>query len=327
MLDDYKPGAIKVCTCYHDGMALFNQGFQPPQDFIIAWSDNGWGDFDLWPLSAKGHAMGSYVHAGFWLNHDVADPYPARVEQVMRRMYQQHNADRYMMVNGQTFRPFLLNIAAYAESARLGTAFDSAQFTSAWLTRYFGEAATKPATQALQQLHQAHQRNVGYVEILWQIKVLHGFLADLPVQQPGKQQFRVSTAQIQPWFDDTAPRIAALQQGLLAAASGASSSKNPQFYHDFIQLPLQLYLDLLHYNQLLLQLAQLKLTAPLQWRGAEGAALLHQAEQQLQLIYQRRQQGDQQPRWQGWYLIENRRPNNGFPQASDLAAIRQARTF
>lgn len=325
LLDEYKPEAVKVCTCYHDGMALFNDRFNPPQDFIVAWSDDGWGDFETLPVSSKGHAMGTYMHAGFWLNHDVADPYPQRVEDVMTRMYQQHQADRYMMVNGQTFRPFLLNLEAYAESARLGTAFSGEQFYRQWLNRYFGEAAAPYAQQALQQLHQAHQAHTGYVEILWQIKVLHGFLADQPVQQPGRHHFQVTTAQILPWLDATLPRIQALRQGLHYAQQGqALLQRNSMFYHDHIQLPLQLYLDLLQYNQQLLALAQLKMHTPSDWAGAQGQALLQQAEQQLMVLYQRRLEGDQDPRWAGWYHPDNRRPNNGFPAAADLAAIAKA---
>ena len=30
-------------------MELFNGGFNPPKDFIVAWSDNGWGEFDYLP--------------------------------------------------------------------------------------------------------------------------------------------------------------------------------------------------------------------------------------------------------------------------------------
>lgn len=325
LLDEYKPDAVKVCTCYHDGMALFNGSFNPPQDFIIAWSDDGWGDFETLPLSSKGHAMGTYVHAGFWLNHDVADPYPQRIEDVMRRMYQQHQADRYMMVNGQTFRPFLLNLEAYAESARLGTAFSGEQFYQQWLSRYFGDAAAPYAQQALQQLHQAHSGHTGYVEVLWQIKVLHGFLADQPVQQPGRHHFQVTTEHIMPWLDDSLPRIQALQRGLRYAEQGQTLlQRNSEFYHDYIQLPLQLYLDLLQYNQQLLALAQLKIQEPLGWTRAQGQALLQQAEQQLKLVYQRRFDGDKDPRWVHWYHPDNRRPNNGFPTAADLAAIAKA---
>ena len=231
-----------------------------------------------------------------------------------------------MMVNGQTFRPFLLNLAAYAESARLGRAFNSETFTNNWFNRYFGAAATPAAIRAMQQLHQAHSAEVGYVEILWQVKVLQGFLADTPVRQPGKHEFSVTADQITPWFNATAPRIAALESGLQQANAGLNATKNPVFYHDFVILPLQLYLDLLNYNQLLLQMAQLKLDAGSDWTGEQGAALLQQAKTQLQLLHQRRLTGDQNPRWANWYQPENRRPNNGFPVLADLVAIIQARS-
>ncbi|MDO8952608.1 MAG: glycosyl hydrolase 115 family protein, partial [Draconibacterium sp.] len=66
IIDHYKPGAVKVVTCYADGMEMFNGDFNPPKDWIIAWSDDGWGGFNNLPKSTKDYRFGTYMHAGFW---------------------------------------------------------------------------------------------------------------------------------------------------------------------------------------------------------------------------------------------------------------------
>ena len=109
LVDQYKPNADKVLICYSDGMEMWNDGFRPPKDWIVAWSDDGFGDFEHLPNTTDGYNFGTYMHAGFWLNHTVHNPYPETVETVMKNMFQEYSADKYCLVNGQNFRPFLNN--------------------------------------------------------------------------------------------------------------------------------------------------------------------------------------------------------------------------
>jgi len=94
-------------------MDMFNNGFNPPKDWIIAWSDDGYAGFKHYPTSTKGYQFGTYMHAGFWKNHTIGHPYPEQIDTIMHRMFREYNATSYCQVNGQQFRPFLLNIEAF----------------------------------------------------------------------------------------------------------------------------------------------------------------------------------------------------------------------
>ena len=170
VIDRYKPEATKVLICYHDGMEMFNQGFGPPDDWIVAWSDDGYAEFAHWPHSTRGYDFGTYMHAGFWLNHTVHDPYPERIDSIMKRMVEDYDAHTYCMVNWQQFRPFLINLEAFSKVADNTSAFDGEAFYRDWTHRYFGEEAGKHAVRSMKKLHEAQFDRVGYVQHLWEIQ-------------------------------------------------------------------------------------------------------------------------------------------------------------
>jgi hypothetical protein len=100
LIDNYNPNAIKVATCYADGMEMFANDFAPPKDWIIAWSDDGWGGFSILPEQTKGYKFGTYMHAGFWKNHTVHDPYPEKIDTVMKMMVNKFQATHFWEING-----------------------------------------------------------------------------------------------------------------------------------------------------------------------------------------------------------------------------------
>jgi len=310
---------------------MFNNGFNPPKDFIIAWSDDGFGRFKYLPKDTRGYKFGTYMHAGYWKNHDVLDTYPELVDEIMTMMFEKYDATHYMEVNGQTFRPFLLNIEAYAQAAILGSEFDGQAFYLQWATRYFGEAAAHDVVSALKQLHEANERRIGYVEILWQVKNMQAFLANEPVRQPGKEEFTVTLDQVTKFFTDTQPRIDSLLQGLTYVESAAKHiPEDDTFFHDHIELPMKIYLDLLQYNQtlidlIILQKQHLNTDKPLY--SKELQRLLDLGKTQLATIYQRRMTGDKNPKWATWYDPAKRRPNNGFPTTQDFENIIKTLSF
>ena len=133
LISSYNPRAKKAVVCYSDGMEMFNNGFNPPKDWIIAWADDGWGDFKILPDSTKGYDFGTYMHAGFWLNHTVHAPYPVKLDTIMKMMVREYQADKYCLVNGQQFRPFLLNIEAFSEISKNPESFNGEQFYQDWI--------------------------------------------------------------------------------------------------------------------------------------------------------------------------------------------------
>ena len=325
LLDEFKPDAVRVCTCYDDGMELFNEGFGPPRDFIVAWSDDGWGGFRVLPEDTRGYRFGTYMHAGFWLNHTVHDPYPEKVEEIMSMMVERFGADDYMMVNGQTFRPFMLNLEAYSRFAEILLDFDGDAFYRDWLSRYFDEAAIDDTVKALKKLHAAQFDNVGYVENLWEIKEAVAYLSDAPIDRPGRSPVPVAFEKIEPDLAATERRLEIIREAdELATAAMALSGRNEDFYHDHIVLPIRLYRDLLDFETSLHQMVKLK-RAFEENRDTDSLAgarvFLEQAKRNLETLYERRLAGDRLERFSGWYDPARRRPNNGFPARADLETI------
>ncbi len=325
VLNQYKPDAVKVCVCYDDGMEIYNQGFNPPEDFIIAWSDDGWGGFRVLPEDTRGFRFGTYMHAGFWLNHDVHDPYPEKIERVMKDMFSRFGADQYLMVNGQTFRLFLINLEAFSRVAASPESFNGGDFYDEWIARYFGSDAIADTRTALTQLHAAQFDNVGYVEHLWEIKSAVAYLTDQPIQRPGRTPIPIAFEDIEPVIEPVRKRMALLSKAEAAATAGLSKTDDKfHFYHDHIYLPIKLYRDLLNYERDLHELALLKRANeinPDPGLREQATALIKSAEANLQQLYDRRRAGDKNPRWTGWYQPEKRRPNNGFPNEAELNAV------
>lgn len=321
LLAIYKPGALKVCTCYDDGMDLFNEGFQPPKDFIVVWADDGYCNFDRMPASTKGYPFGTYMHAGFWTNHTVHDPCPPLIDSIMTFMHQHYDADKYLKVNGQTFRPFLLNLEAFGEWAFDPEHFDGEAFYRQWTTRYFGQQASPHAIASMKKLHESHFSRTGYVKKLSDIKKLIGFLSDTKVPTPHGS----FTAR----YDDleapgTEQRHALVEAAYKAAAKGLSAGND--FYHDYVYLPALMYWQLLELEKTLLKAAHLKqafLTNGKKQNITEAEQLAVKAMQQMKAIDKTCLEGDRNPQWKTWYDPAKRRPNNGFPTTGMITAIQQ----
>jgi hypothetical protein len=324
LIDNYSPNAIKVATCYADCMELFNNDFAPPKDWIIAWSDDGWGGFSTLPESTKGYKFGTYMHAGFWKNHTIHDPYPEKIDTVMKMMVNKFQATHYWEINGQQFRPFLLNLEAFSVAADSPGNFDGELFYKEWTERYFGKEAAVFAVNSMKKLHEAQSGKIGYVQHLAEIKWAIAYLVEPESESQGELSAdnyqRVSVN-----FEHVEKRIEILQQALLEAEKGRDLvGADDVFYHDYILLPVNLYLDLLTFEKTLNEMAFLKKSfeetgdkSKLQ----QAIQLLVKARSELQTVYDRSLEGDKNPRWKGWYDPAKRRPNNGFPTQEMLNEI------
>lgn len=325
LLDTLKPGAVKVCVCYDDGMDLYNEGFGPPADFIVAWSDDGWGGFRVLPEDTRGYRFGTYMHAGFWLNHTVHDPYPEKIDEIMTMMVDRYGADEYLMVNGQTFRPFMLNIEAFSRFAESPGDFDGDEFYREWLGRYFDERSIDDTVAALKKLHAAQFDNVGYVQNLWEIREAVAYLADAPIDRPGRTPVPVGFDQVEPDIAATLQRIALIDEARdLATRAMEHAGAQVDFFHDHVLLPILLYEDLLRYEAGLHRMALLKREHETTANAdalAQTRELFEQTRLNFARLHERRLAGDRLERFAGWYDPAIRRPNNGFPSEQDLEAI------
>ena len=324
LIDEYKPDAIKVATCYTDGMEMFNNGFNPPKDWIIAWSDDGFGGFKYLPEDTKGYDFGAYMHAGFWRNHTVHNPYPEKIDSVMKMMKERYGANKYYQVNGQQFRPFLLNIEAFAKIADSPENFNGEQFYKNWTTRYFDKAAPF-AVKAMQKLHEAQFDNSGYVQHLWEIKGAISYLSDLPITRPGRKDIPPDFERVSSNVEHVKKRMEMLSEALEIAKQGEKlMDTDDTFYHDYIVLPIQLYFDLIYFEHQLHNIALQKREFEKRKDPEmleECLVLLEEAKIMLQTLTERRLKGDKNEKWASWYDPAKRRPNHGFPTIGMLNVI------
>lgn len=325
ILNVYKPEATKVVICYHDGMELFNEDFNPPKDWIVAWSDDGYSRFKYWPDSTKGYQFGTYMHAGFWKNHTVSDPYPHRIDSIMNKMFERYNATSYCQVNGQQFRQFLVNLEAFSEVCRDPKTYSGDIFYKRWAKRYFPNALTSEALNIMKLWHEYSSKKSGYVQNLWEIKEAIAYLSQTPIEMPGKPPEAYSAAKVEGDMDEAKTRLSLFKE--LAFKTEQLLPKldtSSYFFYDQVYLPINLYADLLQFEGTLHEIYQLK-------RGYEKSSNpdikkramvnLEKARKQLDVVYKRSLDGDKNPRWKGWYAPAKRRPNNGFPTKEMLDQI------
>jgi len=323
VLDIYKPDAQKLCICYDDGMEMFNHGFNPPKDFTVVWSDDGYGDFNSLPISTKGYHFGTYMHAGFWKNHTVHDPYPEKIDSVLSYMLKRYNAKSYIDVNGQTFRPFLLNLEAFGDWAYDPHSFNGEKFYHTWAVNYFGKICAPFAIASMKALHHAQFNRNGYVENLSEIKRLIGFL-----QGEKGINNQIMSGFINKISSDLVKRSSLIKTSVEEASLGLPKAKDQaDFYFDYIYLPALIYYQLLDFENTLLTAAHLKweyITGGHKKEKLLGAKkLMLKASVQLNTIYKTSLQGDKNRKWATWYDPAKRRPNNGFPTPAMITSIEQ----
>ncbi|MEO9891391.1 glycosyl hydrolase 115 family protein [Aurantibacter sp.] len=325
LVDEYKPNADKVLVCYSDGMQMWNDGFRPPKDWIVLWSDHGFGDFEYLPNTTENYNFGTYMHAGFWLNHTVHNPYPKKVETIMKDMFTTYSADKFCLVNGQNFRPFIFNIEAYAEVANNPETFLASTFFTTWTERYFSEMNAKHAIASMKLLSKAQKGRIGYVQHLWEIREAISYLSDTPIERPGKTPTPSEYRRVENDYEHVAYTSKFIHKALAEAKKGLVMTKTSQnFYYDYIYLPTLLYADLIIFERSLHQMAMLKKQTEDTGNTIflkEAFQMLPQVKAQLKTVYTNRMNGDKNPKWANWYNPAIRRPNNGFPDFKMLEAV------
>lgn len=324
IINNHNPNAIKVVVCYDDGIEMFNEGFTPPKDWIIAWSDNGYADFKQYPESTKGYDFGTYMHAGFWKDHTVASPNVAQIEQIMHKMFKKYEATKYCEVNGQTFRPFLFNLEAFSEVCQTPASFTADGFYQQWADRYFPDSLTDQAIEVMEAWTKASFGDAGYVQNLWEIREAIAYLSKRPIERPGKTPVSYTAERVENDLATCQKRYDLIQNARFQAEQLSPKVADSPFFHDQVYLPILLFSDLLAFEKTLHEMFLINRSYE-QTKDEnlknQAKALLKTARNQLDVIYKNRQQGDLNPRWEGWYNPANRRPNNGFPTVAMLDAI------
>lgn len=314
---DHNPRAGLLCDLYTHGQAVWYSGrFTPPKDFIMLWPNDAYAGYQNFPADKRGYRFGTYMHAGFWLNHTVQDPYPERIGRTMRELIVERGADAYCLVNGQTFRPFILNLEAYARATYNPAVFDGKSYYDEWTARYFGPQAAPHAVQAFQTLHSVSEK--GYIDL---------FRSELmPALEACQRRLVVDSLDgLRAKRDHLAQRLHGLQTALASAEKAdALAQDQAGFCHDYVVLPIRLFAESL-------ALALALHDAVVAWNEfkhlgdhaaiARANASIAEARDLLSTHLATREAGDRNPKWKGWYDPQKRRPNGGFPTREVLEGI------
>ncbi|HEX5026865.1 MAG TPA: glycosyl hydrolase 115 family protein [Agriterribacter sp.] len=158
----YRPGSVLFCDLWSEGRPLWASGeFAPRKQIQMLWADGGHANFGEFPKDLKGYPFGIYIHAGVWYNNVTQSPYPGKIKEaalmgIERKMT--HN----FLVNGQTFKDFLLNITACGICAWDPVSFNPETFFKEWTTRYFGANVAGEAVKILKLTYDANQPIGGF---------------------------------------------------------------------------------------------------------------------------------------------------------------------
>lgn len=297
LIKEHNENAIIIVDLYTEGLDVFRDGFRPKpvEDYILSWPDNGFGEFSRAPEDLSPYKSGIYMHAGFWYNHVVSDPYPSLLEKSMKEALLDKGMSNYCLVNGQTFRHFLLNLEITSLICWDPENFNSEDFLKSWLARYFPNNYIKNVEKILNLLHEGQKNGQGYVQILSYISEWQS-IGTATRKCDGKWLQRLT---------DVTSRIEILEEALneINIIRDKITDIN-HFFHDHIELPVKLLLEI---NQILQSL----LMIPESENCKEASELTNNKVLAHTAL---RESGDRNTQWHGWYSPTKARPNGGYPQ-------------
>ncbi len=309
IIKEHNPEAKIIVDLYSEGRGVYKNGFRPKpkEDFIMVWPDDGFGDFEYMPESQHGYDFGIYMHAGFFRNHVVQDPYPELLAESMKNALVDHEMTEYCLVNGQTFRHYLLNMEACSKICANPTVFSPEEFYQAWTTRYFGSAHSNEIVDIFKALHHAQEHRMGYMELMIRLKFsalrvwIRKYLKFVPKKLINYlfEKFANMGESYTKWAKENVEK---LQAALDKCNEIKDEVDNPIFFHDHVLLQVKLLLQLNHVVH------QIQLASS----AKDYKTHVKKAVEKAKEHHKTRLEGDKDPEWQGWYDPKARRPNGGY---------------
>lgn len=310
IIKKYNPDAIIVVDLYSEGRDAYNNGFRPApkNDYIMVWPDDGFGAFEYMPEDLDDYKFGIYMHAGYFLNHVVQNPYSELLSEHMKPALLEHGMTHYCLVNGQTFRHYLQNMEACSKICEDPRKFDPEQYNRTWINRYFDEEVVEDIVKIFKYLHDVQPGSLGYISIMFRLKFMTIRLKIL-------KYAKIIPRKVVNWIyekigklGDTYTSIVGKNQVLLQDAmnlinkvKGKIQDEN-HFFHDFVELQVRLFYEL---NNIAYHLH-------MQAYEPKNKSHTKEAKKWILIHHETRLKGDRNPKWVNWYDPKIRRPNGGY---------------
>ena len=308
ILKEHNPEAIIIVDLYMEGRDVYEKEFrpEPKENFIMAWPNDGFGKFEYMPKDMDNYEWGVYMHAGYFWNHVVHDPYPEVLSKNLKKAFLDFKMREYCLVNGQTFRHFILNLETCSELCNSPENFDAKNFYSNWCARYFGSEHAEEILSLLQALHKAQKGNWGYVSLMSHLRFT-------PIRIRLLKYFKFAAGLInkiyekigqlgETYLQKAEENVKNLSKALEKANNLIDEVENQQFFFDHVILQIKLLLEL---NQIghNIQLAAFNRNSKKYLQEAASYILQH---------HETRMKGDRNEKWSNWYDPTIRRPNGGY---------------
>lgn len=279
---------------------------------VLEHADRGYAVFEPGVELPSGLPGAVYIHAGYWLDHTVQNPYVRRLGESLCALADR-GATQWVRVNGQSFRPFMLMVEAAAVAAWDPAAFDAGAFVRAWAEEHLGPG-TAPAfaayTDAMLALNEAtltRGKERGYVKLLlYHIYPLLRELADDTAPAPDDLVRCRDTDSILRCFPDLgstrehAEAVAGAARQVEAAAAAVGAVMRPvgraALHDDIVAFPARLFAAAAWLYQALVAARDARQAGVV---GVSAAAAVVAATQALWDLHL---EGPAQPLWREWYL-------------------------
>jgi hypothetical protein len=305
MIAEHNPRARLITILWSDGKKFWDDGsYAPDASIPCMWSDDGYGFYPAWPEDKKGHDFGVYIHAGFWRNQVVQDPYPERIKASTLEA-KRRGLDAFHFVNGQSFKNYILNLEAAARAAWDPERFDPEVFHLEWAARYFGPQAAPLVVESMKALHAANKDAGGFASMTIDTKILLKLLETGMPYRHGPKDLAAPLAEAERALD------------LAEKALPLVPESSRLVFEDQVHYPALIYLENLRLFKTVSDLMKARLNLSPAARR-EVRDLKARAPEHLNRLRDLLDAGPSWDKWEGWYKVENFRKYEPPPTPEEL---------